>query len=33
MIDHQLLKEVNLCKLSQYSGECKIGDEGLKHLS
>ena len=33
MIDHQQLKEVNLCKLSQYLGGCKIGDKGLKNLS
>ena len=33
MIDHQQLRQVNLCKLSQYLGGCKIGDQGCKHLS
>ena len=33
MIDNWQLKEVKLCKLSQYSGGCKIGGERLKHLS
>ena len=33
MIDHQQLKKVKLCKLTQNLGRCKIRDEGCKHLS
>ena len=33
MIDHQRIKEVNLCKFSEYLAGYKIGAEELKNLS